>query len=123
MGDFNAPADGSQTLSYDKLLDAGFRDVWEPSASDGFTCCQSESLTNEASELDQRIDFIFIRGDITAKKRSIKLFSDTTFQQDQPLWASDHAGVFATIDFKARKTSKSSGYKAKNSKGGMKGYM
>jgi endonuclease/exonuclease/phosphatase family metal-dependent hydrolase len=95
VGDFNSAADGSTTRSYAILLKALFADAWWTNLrKPGFTCCQAPALDNPTSTLDERVDLVLVR---LALPTSAKLVGDTPIQPKQPIWASDHAGVVATV--------------------------
>jgi endonuclease/exonuclease/phosphatase family metal-dependent hydrolase len=97
IGDFNSNADGTGTATYSKIINAGFIDAWTIAGEgNGFTCCQAENLLNPNSSLDERIDFIFFRGNFDVK--DIVLVGNS--QDDRTisgLWPSDHAGVVASL--------------------------
>ncbi len=94
-GDFNSAADGSTTRSY-ALLTKRFKDAWRVNRGDpGLTCCQNETLTNPVSELRTRIDLVLSHGG--AKALSARVVGATPFRAAPPLYASDHAGVVATL--------------------------
>lgn len=105
LGDFNsAPEDVANIpapVPYGILTGAGkFTDVWPSGQGDGFTCCQSETLTNVDSELFQRIDLILVRtgpGYEQAATDVTVLGADPGSKTPSGLWPSDHAGVSATI--------------------------
>lgn len=95
-GDFNSAADGSTTTSYADLTKAWFRDAWSVNPGDpGLSCCQSATLTNPTSALRSRIDLVLTHGAV--RPVSAELVGDTPFSATPPLWASDHAGVVATV--------------------------
>jgi len=95
VGDFNSAADGSTTASYALLTGSYFADAWRTQRRDpGLTCCQSETLTNPVSELTTRIDLVLAHG---ARAISASVVGATPFQALPPFWASDHAGVVASI--------------------------
>jgi endonuclease/exonuclease/phosphatase family metal-dependent hydrolase len=98
LGDANSAADGSSTDSYDLLTDH-FRDAWWVNRRDrGYTSGQNETLTNPVSTLDQRIDFVFLRGHVRTVEAHV--VGDQPFRpltQAWPIWPSDHAGVVATL--------------------------
>ena len=99
VGDFNSPADGSGTASYAALTSSGFTDAFaatHPDA-DGFTCCQADDLTNEASLLDTRIDFVLYRGAVTAPSVEV-VGEEQANKTPGGLWPSDHAGVVAALE-------------------------
>jgi endonuclease/exonuclease/phosphatase family metal-dependent hydrolase len=101
VGDFNSAADGSQTATYGLLTAAGLRDLWDPSASPGHTCCQDEDLTNHLSVLDQRLDIIFVRGFDLASFRAggeVKIVGNRPAARlPDGLWPSDHAGLVGRL--------------------------
>jgi endonuclease/exonuclease/phosphatase family metal-dependent hydrolase len=108
LGDFNSSSDdpiGAITPPYQIIVGAGFADVWERNLLkffdwNGFTCCQAKDLSKKTSELDERIDIIFVRG------RSFLPLAFVTgrvpiFPLSQPPnWASDHGGVFGKLIFR-----------------------
>jgi hypothetical protein len=101
VGDFNSTPDGSQTPSYGMLTGAGLRDVWGPGQNPGYTCCQAENVLNQLSELDQRLDIVFIRGFDTdgfrADGQARLVGAHTGDRLPGGLWPSDHAGVVAQL--------------------------
>lgn len=96
VGDFNSgPGVNPATKSY-ALLTEVFSDAWSVNRGQpGFTCCQNETLTNPTSQLRSRIDLVLTR--YGAKARKAHVVGDTPFQAVPPFWASDHAGVVATL--------------------------
>jgi endonuclease/exonuclease/phosphatase family metal-dependent hydrolase len=96
VGDFNSAADGSTTASYSILTKAYFDDAWDLNSGDpGLTCCQNGTLTNPTSELQTRIDLVLTHA--ASRALSAEVVGATPFQATPPFWASDHAGVVATI--------------------------
>ena len=95
-GDFNSAADGSTTRSY-ALLTASFRDAWNPATlGTGLSCCQNETLTNGTSQAATRIDLVLGRHGV--RPVTSRLVGGVPFRTTAaPLWASDHAGVVATL--------------------------
>jgi endonuclease/exonuclease/phosphatase family metal-dependent hydrolase len=93
-GDFNSSPERGQ--AYNTVLGAGFWDTGVRAA----TCCQSETLTNETSELsaDNWIDHIVVRPKVKVLKRAIVggLASDRI----GGLWPSDHVGLIARLRLK-----------------------
>ena len=86
------------------MLNAGFIDLWSQlpaSAGDGDTCCQSDLLDNQNSELSQRIDYVWVKLptnsplEITSVDASVLGDNLTT----NNLWSSDHAGIAAQVMF------------------------
>jgi len=96
VGDFNARPDESCgdniPCGPEKMIAVGFTDT---GAGLGSTCCQSPTLDNPVSSLNNRYDYIFERGFHAIS--SAALVGDQPFEKVRPLWPSDHAGVTATI--------------------------
>ena len=112
VGDFNSAANhdapaGSRTESYHILRTAGYTDLWlrEPHSVSGLTCCQAANLSNATSELDQRLDVVFVRwGKAGFGGRSrVELVGEETGDifthpaYGYSLWPSDHAGIAAWV--------------------------
>lgn len=96
VGDFNSAADGSTTASYGMLTASYFADAWRTQRRDpGLTCCENETLTNPVSQLASRIDLVLTHAGARAVTASV--VGAVPFQQVPPFWASDHAGVIATV--------------------------
>ena len=101
VGDLNSNASAedlaNEAPTYDFLTSHGFADVWlEVGTGHGFTARQDSDLLSPESTLDQRIDLVLYRGNLTA------LNSDVVgeAQEDRTssgLWPSDHAGVSAEL--------------------------
>jgi endonuclease/exonuclease/phosphatase family metal-dependent hydrolase len=95
-GDFNSAADGSTTRTYATLTKAFFQDAWDANPGDtGYSCCQTDTLTNQASALATRIDLVLTHG--AARAVNAHLVGNVPFQATPPLWPSDHAGLVATV--------------------------
>lgn len=96
-GDYNSATDGSTTPTYKNLTKSYYKDAWNVKRDGaGLSCCQNETLSNTASELKTRIDLVLMHGAVTAGKA--QLVGATPFTTGTaPLWASDHAGVFARL--------------------------
>ena len=99
LGDFNTRAPDGE--AYQLLLEAGYLDVWQTdSERSGATCCQADDLRNEASELTNRIDQIFVKGVALHPAGSIRTLTVGDKPDDRlpsGLWPSDHAGVVAQL--------------------------
>lgn len=99
VGDYNSDANGGpySTLTYQMLLDDGFHDAWTETnpSGQGNTCCQTSDLSNQDSELSQRIDLVLLKGGLTAG--SSRLINAEA--QQAPYWPSDHAALAATVQF------------------------
>jgi endonuclease/exonuclease/phosphatase family metal-dependent hydrolase len=94
VGDFNTAAPGN--LTYQSFLGAGYIDLWA-APSPGFTCCQAADLSNQISQLYERIDIIFVRN-MAGQLGQSTLIGDTPIEiTESVFWPSDHAGVIATI--------------------------
>jgi hypothetical protein len=83
----------------------GSTDAWtlQVQADEGFSCCQSEDLTNRKSALYERIDMVF---SLTRPSHvlDMKLLGVTLGDKTRPpgnggLWPSDHAAVAAKLKF------------------------
>lgn len=99
LGDFNTAApDGT---AYQLLLSAGYVDLWQMGfEGTGNTCCQDEALQNEASELYERIDQIFIRNlEFPTAVMTSTIGDKPKDRLSSGLWPSDHAGVVAHLVF------------------------
>lgn len=109
LGDINSSPDSGFTdprLAYFVLTQSfGMGDVWtlqtKPTNDPGFTCCQAETLDNEASQLDERIDMVLmdVDGLLPEKIKAQVLGEETDDKTPSGLWPSDHAGVEAKISF------------------------
>lgn len=99
VGDFNAEPG---MAAYKTIADADYTDTWTIrypyNGESGATCCQSEKLLNIESQLDQRIDHIFIGSGLNS------LFTLTTVVGDWEerktpagQWYSDHGGPWARL--------------------------
>ena len=96
VGDFNSRADGSSTASYAMLTKSYFDDAWHAVGEGvGFTCCESETLTNPVSEHSSRIDLVLTHA--AARAQQAEVAGTTPFQPTPPFWPSDHAGVISII--------------------------
>lgn len=103
VGDFNSAANASaledrKTPTYGNILAAGFTDAWLAGnpGDEGLTCCHAPSLTG-AEPFDQRIDFVFYRGDLGGVEPNEILGGESSPQTASGLWPSDHAGIFSRI--------------------------
>ena len=99
-GDFNSAADPATTdeptNTYAALTKHWFDDAWAVNhGAPGLTCCQSSNLSNPVSQLSTRIDLVLLHGPVRAQEAHV--VGDTPFQGVAPRWASDHAGVVATV--------------------------
>lgn len=103
MGDLN---DDPGSLMYQVLEQAGFQDVWAElrPGEIGFTNAHLLDLSDTIAPFDRRIDFIFARGmghPVAGMQGQITrvgmLPSDRVDGPYYKIWASDHAGLVATL--------------------------
>lgn len=94
VGDFNAPAGGSGTPTY-QLLTAELADAWT-AAGPGLTCCQAPPLADPVRREGVRIDLVLTGSGLTVTR--VAVTGDQPFRTaPPPLWASDHFGVTAQV--------------------------
>ena len=98
LGDLN---DLPGSPMYEVVRGAQFVDTWaalRPGAS-GPTCCQQADLGNAQSQLDRRIDYVWVRGHRGRAAGLVWLVGDAARDRVagpvHTLWPSDHAGVAA----------------------------
>ncbi len=96
LGDFNS-REGATVYRY--MLEAGVKDSWALAhpGDPGFTCCQDEDLLNSTSELKERIDLVFLRGDQIRVHEMKIVGAHASSRLPSGHWPSDHAGVVATF--------------------------
>jgi endonuclease/exonuclease/phosphatase family metal-dependent hydrolase len=102
VGDINAePGDPA----YETIVNGGYTDTWTIRLpyhwESGATCCQSETLDNVQSQLSRRIDYIFIENSIDPISTVATVVGDSDWRKtktDVPLWPSDHAAPWASLD-------------------------
>ena len=98
VGDFNAPAEESQT--WKMLTAAGFADAFhEAGTGPGATWGQAEDLRNPTSQLQQRLDWILYRGPARAVSATV-VGADAHDRTPEGMWPSDHAGVLARLQLR-----------------------
>jgi endonuclease/exonuclease/phosphatase family metal-dependent hydrolase len=95
VGDFNSAADGTTTATYAELTRRWLRDL-VPTPDPSYTCCQNGLLINPVSQLTQRIDLVLTHGAAHGIEAHVDIGAIT--DGVPPLWASDHAGVVATVE-------------------------
>jgi hypothetical protein len=101
VGDFNSDPldrDGSGGLAYSSIVSAGFKDAWAAvhrhDFAGGLTWGHDEYLADPTVAFDRRIDLVFYKGAQFAPAEAD--VQDLRLHRKQPpLWASDHAAVFA----------------------------
>ncbi len=94
-GDFNFDP---TTPAYRLTRGFGFTDAWrrEHPRDPGFTCCQDAGLRNATSKLDERIDYVLVRGGF--EPDAAALVGATEAERVDGLWPSDHAGVSVKLE-------------------------
>jgi endonuclease/exonuclease/phosphatase family metal-dependent hydrolase len=95
VGDFNATPD--QVGLPPELADAWVAAGGDPSSPDAATSGQAADLRNERSELDTRIDFVFVRGMDVSDCRTVGASED---DRGHGVWPSDHACVVADLQIR-----------------------
>ncbi|WP_448624423.1 endonuclease/exonuclease/phosphatase family protein [Geodermatophilus sp. URMC 64] len=101
LGDFNAPADGALSPTYQNLT-AVLDDAWTSARKTdrGSTCCQAPSLADAVGRDNMRIDLVLTSEDLPVT--GVARTGDEPFRSTPPpLWASDHFGVTARIELPA----------------------
>ncbi len=94
VGDFDSAPDGSTTSTYARLT-TPLVDAWSVNDTPGLTCCQAPGLTNLTPRATMRTDLVLTRGQI--RPVGADVVGSQPFQFTEPFWASDHAGVVATV--------------------------
>jgi endonuclease/exonuclease/phosphatase family metal-dependent hydrolase len=105
VGDLNSSPEDLFPQPYPMARAAGYWDMWLLRAAGpapGYTCCQNETVDNEVSILDERIDHILVRrargfrlSPVRGPVRSFVLGVRPIDKTPSGLWPSDHAGVFS----------------------------
>lgn len=110
LGDFNSPADGSETPTYANLTGPlALTDAWTAARppDPGFTYGESE-LLDTVQPATKRIDLILTSEAWPADRAS--LVGNTPFRSaPPPLWASDHFGVVLRLELQRRPGGRSPG--------------
>ncbi len=100
-GDFNSDAEANDS-TYQLLLSAGLRDVWEATHPNdpGFTWALFLDNPYAFTTPTQRLDLILIRGEIDALDADVVGENPATDRTPSGLMRSDHAGVTASLRLK-----------------------
>ena len=104
LGDMNSSPDEPLPSPYAQFIATGYTDAWtlRPGDVPGFTCCQSDNLSNNESELDDRIDMVFSR-DVPVEAKKVRVLGDKVSSRTHPpgkgLWPSDHGAVATDLRF------------------------
>ncbi len=103
MGDLN---DWPGSLMYGVFEQYGYTDVWAElrPGTDGYTCCHAYNLSDPVPQFYERIDYVWTRG-IGHPKAGLQGKVTRTGMQPSdrldgpyyPIWASDHAGLVASL--------------------------
>lgn len=85
------------TPTYTNFLINGFNDAWAETEGEdaGPTGVQDPTLTNQVSQVTQRIDMILLHGNLKAEETT--LYGGHKADRTNGLWPSDHLGVAATL--------------------------
>jgi hypothetical protein len=96
VGDFNAPAQGAGSPTYNDLVQGGFQDAWSQvhPQDPGLTWGQADAAS-PTLQLNQRIDLILFLGNVKADG-SWLVGNHLSHKTD--LFPSDHLGVVAVLD-------------------------
>jgi endonuclease/exonuclease/phosphatase family metal-dependent hydrolase len=97
-GDFNSDAEANEA-SYQLLLSAGLRDVWEATHPNdpGFTWALFLTDPSAYTPPMQRLDLILVRGNIDPLESDVVGENPSTDRTPSGLMRSDHAGVIASL--------------------------
>ena len=103
LGDLNSNASAedlaNEAPTYDFLTSHGYTDAWrEVGIGHGFTAWQEGDLLSPESILDQRVDLVLYRGNLTALNSDV-VGEGQEDRSSSGLWPSDHAGVSAELMF------------------------
>ncbi len=100
VGDLNAEADPPDP-AYAVLTGAGFADTWPREAGPGATFGLTETVRDEGSSFERRIDYVLARGLSPQQlERSQGQLTGNQLADRDPatgLWPSDHAGVVVRL--------------------------
>ena len=98
IGDLNSQPDDAAG-AYGTFAGAGYVDAWVVvhGPEGGFTAGQAELLDNVPSKLDHRIDYVLYQPRGVEAVAAEVLGEELDDRTPTGLWASDHAGVVATL--------------------------
>ena len=105
---------GTCPTPYAVMAANGYTDTWtvrNGAPGPGYTCCQSDLLMNVESELDQRIDHVWVRPPLSGAQgphflRAVHAVVTGDEQEDRTidwLWPSDHAGLAVGMTLRQEK--------------------
>jgi endonuclease/exonuclease/phosphatase family metal-dependent hydrolase len=97
IGDFNSDANVPEP-GYQLLAGDGFSDAWTAThgTDPGLTWGHSADLRDAVPSFTQRLDLVMFRNGVGARDMNV-LDGAAPATATGPLWASDHAGVVATL--------------------------
>jgi endonuclease/exonuclease/phosphatase family metal-dependent hydrolase len=99
-GDMNSERNSDDSLAIDHFIGFGFDDTFfTKTRRDTKTCCQAENVSNQASELKTRIDFVLAKPKVPVVRSSV-VGNNPNVRTPAGLWPSDHAGVVSTLKLK-----------------------
>ena len=103
-GDFNAVESSPQMIRLAEIWHDSYRLVYphEP----GPTCCISDLVNAPTTELQERIDYLFLAPtseNVVNVVTVERIFTEPVTAVNGRLWLSDHAGLLATIQFEPTK--------------------
>jgi endonuclease/exonuclease/phosphatase family metal-dependent hydrolase len=105
---------GTCLTPYSVMAANGYTDTWtirNGAPDSGYTCCQADLLMNLYSELDERIDHVFVRPPLSGAQgphflRGVRAEVVGDRQDDRTidgLWPSDHAGIVVGMTIRQAK--------------------
>jgi hypothetical protein len=103
VGDFNAdPLHRNGTVTYDALIQAGFRDSWTAlhprNPAGGLTWGHDADLVDLTQRFVWRLDLVLYRGKAFQPEK-LEILDFRLSHNRAPLWPSDHAAVAVQFDF------------------------
>ena len=102
-GDFNAVEASAQMTHFGALWQDSFR-LAHPE-SPGATCCVSDLVNSSASELQERVDYLFLvpmAGESLTLVKIERVFAEPMTTTNGSLWLSDHAGLLAVVTLESK---------------------
>lgn len=102
VGDMNSERGSENSDPIDALLGFGFDDTFfSKTRRDTKTCCQSETVDNQASELKTRIDFVLAKPKVQIVTSKV-VGNNPNIRTPGGLWPSDHAGVVSKVKLRVK---------------------
>lgn len=97
-GDFNAVEDSPQMIKLAEIWQDSYRLAYPDEL--GPTCCISDLVNSPTTELQERVDYLFLAPIGTNGLNLVtvdQVFAEPVTAVNGRLWLSDHAGILATI--------------------------